>query len=384
MKPDFSWPERSRFRQIVTAVLLIALTIGILALALWAGRHFARANGHFTDSYPYGSEQFDAYIRNSYAETGRGYYKEFYAWMNTSYTSWRDNAVQNDIFPFTGAEKLGFMEMCNWAHRQLTGETDAAAREKQELKLSIGVHTIIKGTITRFSLQRGYEFANVVQYGERQCFLQSVLIASILQSAGMEAGVVMVYKNERGEESNNGHAVVLARLTGNEDVLVDASEATPFAKHQGLFCNSADGTVYVEPQYDETGIYIISYNRASGAGTMERNAIRCQGLPFLESMFDVYRGEWIAGGFHDSMKTREGLGLAGKYFMRGIKVCPENPLAAYFCGRVQEELKENELARAYFIQAQRLYQKSGWLPEGLKERLKKFDPPPASKASKAP
>jgi hypothetical protein len=377
------WLKQASLRSRLMLALFAALVFAILALALWEGRHIARANGHFSESYPYGSEQLDAFIRNSYAETGRPYYKEFYAWMNESYKNWRDYALQEQTFPFPGAEKLGFMEMCEWARRGIESRGEGASREKEEIKLASGVHTIIKGIITRFSLQRGYEFANVVQYGERQCFLQSVLIASILQSAAMEAGVIMVYKNERGEESNNGHAVVLVRLNGNEDVLVDASEPTPFAHHQGLFCNSADGTVYVEPFYDNSGIFITSYTRASGAGTMARNEIKCQDLPFLESMFDVYRGEWVAGGFHDGAKSKDGMNQAGRYFLRGIKLCPENPLAVYFYGRVQEELKDKDLASAYFLQAQRLYQKSGWVPEGLKERLRKFDLPVSPAPAKA-
>ena len=60
--------------------------------------------------------------------------------------------------------------------------------------------------------------------GQRQCFLQSVLIAGLLQRMGISAGVAMVYRNPRGEESNNGHAVTLVKLPDGDDLVADAAE----------------------------------------------------------------------------------------------------------------------------------------------------------------
>jgi len=57
------------------------------------------------------------------------------------------------------------------------------------------LHKSVKKGIPKFSLDRGFEFTNTVKLGERQCFLQSIIIAAILQALDLDAGVVMVSVN---------------------------------------------------------------------------------------------------------------------------------------------------------------------------------------------
>ncbi len=89
--------------------------------------------------------------------------------------------------------------------------------------------------LPKFSLDRGYEFRHSVDRLERQCFLQSVLIAGLMQRMGMEAGVVMIYRNQKGEASNLGHATVVLKLDNGRDIMVDASDPHPFMRHRGVF-----------------------------------------------------------------------------------------------------------------------------------------------------
>src|SRR4029079_16762051 len=96
--------------------------------------------------------------------------------------------------------------------------SDANERAEAEQVLGGTIHRIIKKVIPKFSLQHGFEFYQAKDLGERQCFLQSVLVSGLLQRAGIDSGVVMVYKNIAGEATNNGHAVAVARLTNGDDI----------------------------------------------------------------------------------------------------------------------------------------------------------------------
>jgi hypothetical protein len=73
-----------------------------------------------------------------------------------------------------------------------------SARAAAERQVCADLHKSIKSRIPRFSLDRGFEFRHTVGRGERQCFLQSVVIASLLQRAGIPAGVAMVFATKRG------------------------------------------------------------------------------------------------------------------------------------------------------------------------------------------
>ena len=62
-----------------------------------------------------------------------------------------------------------------------------------------------------------------------------MIIAGLAQDMGVNAGVVMVYKNIEGAPTNNGHAVALFKLAEGKDIIVDASDPIPFVEQKGLF-----------------------------------------------------------------------------------------------------------------------------------------------------
>lgn len=319
--------------------------------------------------YPYGSTVFDRFIQDSFDEYNQENIKDFYHWMDAGYIKWRDSSVEKGAFPFKGAESLTLNELLPWGSETLKETGTASSMEENEMSLCSGVHLMIKGVIPKFSLKRGFEFINVVKYGERQCFLQSVLIAGILQSMNIDAGVVMVFRNEKGEESNNGHAVVVAKMRSGQDILVDASEKAPFASHKGLFCSSASGYKYVLPQYASGNPAIDSYRSMDGQ-KLEAKDIHSFGLEFLQSQFDFYRGEWSEGGLREKTKTGEGLKKAQEYFRESIRECPANPLPYYYLARACEEQGDQSNSRQMFRDAYKLYRQYGWIPAELDKRIK--------------
>ena len=131
--------------------------------------------------------------------------------------------------------------------------------------------------LPKFSLDRGFEFHHAVGNRERQCFLQSVLMAGLLQRMGAEAGVVMIFKSQLGQTSNLGHAAVVLKLSSGRDVIVDASDPTPFIPHQGVFAR-VSGYRFLTPVYAMDSPQIVSYRVMSGKFQIAARQLRTFGL----------------------------------------------------------------------------------------------------------
>ena len=176
---------------------------------------------------------------------------------------------------------------------ELARISDPQAKAAKEMEIGAWTHKLIKKSIPKFSLDRGYDFTNTVAHGERQCFLQSVLISSLLQSMGMDSGVVMVARNMAGATTNNGHASAILRLSNGKDILVDASEPEPFARHQGLFAyNTAKASSqYINPIFEGDSGVILAYQGQPSNAKVATAQIRTLSIPFLRSQFEYYRGE---------------------------------------------------------------------------------------------
>jgi hypothetical protein len=203
-----------------------------------------------TVDYPYQSAAFKRFVAESFRNQGTQDASMFYQWMEQAYAA----------SPYRDPNKKTFTQLLNSRQQMLNRVTNLSKRVDQEVALSAWSHRFVKQIIPRFSLERGFEFYNTVNRGERQCFLQSVLIAGMLQQMGVNAGVVMVNKNLTGAETNNGHAVTLVKLSNGQDIIVDASDKTPFVDHKGLFVRAAARYLYVNPVY-QADSPIIAYYR---------------------------------------------------------------------------------------------------------------------------
>lgn len=330
--------------------------IAIVATAAFA---FSAANNV---SYPYHSERFTRFVNESYSVNCAKGTTDFYTWMEKAYKS------SNRAYP--GKEKLGLESLMYAKRLDFDRIKNANIKTTAQINFASWLHRTIKTIIPRFSLDRGFEFCNVVRYGERQCFLQSVLIAGLLQRAGVNAGVVMVYKNIRGEQTNNGHAVVLVKLPDKKDIIVDASEPEPFARQRGLFVRTMDYR-YVDPVYEDKSDKIRCFKPSSGSGKIETARVKTLDTAFLDSQFWYYRGERANGGLLASKKTHEGLEKSARCFETSMKRCPQNPLTVYMLGRVYLDQGRTALARQTLYRAKSLYMRFGWVPEGLRVFLAK-------------
>lgn len=347
----------------LAAALMAAASRGHLLAAKEAARPAPAASHRPApmpagERYPYRSAAFTRFVADSYHGSGKDPH-EFTRWFEHAYSTGKVRAA--------GRESLGLPALLAWKRGQLAGIADPRKRAQAEITFAGWVHKVVKADIPRFSLDRGFEFTNVVKYGERQCFLQSVLIAGLLQSAGMHAGVVMVNQSEAGEESNNGHAVTLVKLPDGRDILVDASEREPFPRHRGLFV-SASGYRYVVPAYDKDDA-VIGYRPASGKGMIDVASVRTLDVSFLRSQFDYYRGERALGGILAAHPTPAGLAASASALEKSVRLCPQNPLAVYMLGRALKMQGKRAPALTRFEDAYKLYAKDGWVPPGPAEYL---------------
>jgi hypothetical protein len=163
----------------------------------------------------------------------------------------------------------------------------------------------------------------------------------------------------------------VARLANGRDILVDASDSQPFMTHQGLMVSvpSRGGYAYVEPSYDAAQ-NILSYRSLRSKAVLPPSKIAMLDVRFLQSQFDYYRGERTPGGLLTRpLATRSGLEQSERWLRKSVAECPQNPLAYYMLGRVQEERKKISEARQSYNTAHVLYSRYGWVPPEEARRL---------------
>jgi len=309
------------------------------------------------EKYPYSSPQFTRFVEESYAQAASGSADDFYPWLEQAYASCSQRYPEH--------EALSLRDLLDLKRQELDDIPDPEKRAAEEMRFGAWLHRMVKTVIPRFSLERGFEFYNTVRRGERQCFLQAVLIAGLLQSADVYAGVAMVSKNIKGLAINNAHAVTLVKLANGKDIIVDASDPEPFARQKGLFVRIRDYR-YVEPSFEPGSSTIPFYRNAADGQKVGTRSVRTLDYDFLRSQFAYYRGERARGGILAAAKTTEGLDDSARFFRTSIELAPGNPLSVYMLGRVYLAQGETHQANVQFNQAYRLYSRFGYVPVGPK------------------
>lgn len=341
----------------------LAVGIGALALGSVLVMGLQRANGRAAKPasqvqdawFPYKSPAFDHFVAASYKSMKAGDPSAFYSWFDDHF---KEQA---------GSPPEAFLAQ---RKQEIDGLSDPVAKADAQQKLGGDIHRLVKKTIPKFSLERGFEFVNTERLGERQCFLQSVLVCGLLQKAGVPSGVAMVYKNIQGQATNNGHAVAVARLSDGKDVIVDCSDPEPFVEQRGLFVrNGKSAYIYVEPEYDGTTGIITAYKSEGNAKVLSPRSVTTLDVPFIDSQFDYYRGERAEGGVFDVHPTTAGLQRSAMFLRKSIQENPANPLAVYMLGHAYRKLGKGDLATHQYQAARVLYAKDGWLPQGIIDAL---------------
>lgn len=323
------------------------LFLALVAVAAVGARENLRRPATASAPLAYDSREFAALVAESYQHAGAAGLAPFTEWFERAYAAAEGGRSLRGALQQTRA--------------RIAAARTAEERVERELEAARWLHGVVKATLPRFNVDRGHEFANAVRYGERQCFLQSVLLASLLQAVGVAGGVFMVWRNPQGQESNNGHATAVAALASGAHVLVDASYREPFVSHGGVFAQTPEGYRFLEPVY-ATGGRIVAYR--AGWRRWDPQAVGGLDTAFLRSQFHYYRGERAPGGPLDRRPTAEGLAQAARYLQRAEQVAPGNVLAVYVLGNVYRRQGRLAEARQQYVRAHGLYRAYGYLPAG--------------------
>lgn len=325
--------------------------MGLLLLVAQASPHHDKPS-----LYPYRSAAFDTLIADSYKLNPEA--QPFYDWLESTY-------AKTPAAKLPGQPNLSLVQALEARQKAIAATSGARAKSELELDTAAWLHKLVKATIPRFSLERGFEFTNTVTLGERQCLLQSVLIVGLLQRMGLQAGAYMVWKNHRGQVSNLGHVAAVLKLSDGRDVLVDASEKEPFFRHQGLFGLVNGEYRFIEPVYSAYST-ITAYKVLSSGEQVRPLAVKPLDTSYVRSQFYYYRGERAPGGFMGNPKTPEGLAKSEQFLLEAIRLAPQNPLAVYVLGHVYLREKKTGLAEKQYQQGCKLYRQYGYLPDGPK------------------
>ena len=330
----------------------------LLGLALFTTAQ-AQTSGSVASSasYAYGSSAFAQLIADSSAAVNAPGVQGFPEWFAGAFQSTPSTALP-------GHAGLSLEAALKLRAAELKAQTNTAKRVQLERDTAAWLHKAIKASIPKFSLERGFEFVYTVKNGERQCLLQSVLMAGLLQKMGLDAGAAMVWKNEKGATTNLSHVVTVLKLSDGHQIQVDASDPTPFAEHQGLFLWNAPakGYRFLQAQFapDRT---ITAYKEMNGK-TLDLELVGFLPYNYVRSQFYYYRGERTPGGFADPKKTAQGQQNSVHFLEQAVKFAPENPLAQYVLGRVYARQGRAALAQNQLEQGYKLYLRSGFVPQG--------------------
>lgn len=333
--------------------LPLLLTLALVSPALAAPPTPAPA------TLAYGGENFRALAAESYRLAGLS--GDFDSWLAQAYAAAGVPLGQGNTSLTAALD----------ARRAELAVAKGSERDRLARDTAAWAHRFIKKAVPKFSLERGFEFANVAKNGERQCLLQSVVIAGLLQRAGLSAGLEMVWKSQSGQESNLGHVTSVLHLpSGAGDVQVDASEPEPFARHQGVLAWADGGYRFLIPTFAADG-HITAYKRADNGAQVK--AVAFLDLPYIRSQFNYYRGERAVGGVLGTgtgHSTEGGLKLSEKYLRAALRDNPDNALAASVLGTVLRKEGRDAEARAQYLAAGQLYAAQGHTPVSVAANLK--------------
>lgn len=328
--------------------------------ASFLGCHGAAASSAPFGAYPYGSAEFHRFVQDSYEATGKGDPKRFHQWMD-GVADFSGKAVEQ-------TRSTSWTEKLEKQRAQRTRLKSVWLRTGAERAEIADLHRWLKKAIPRFSLDRGFEFPSVVSTGERQCLLQSVLLASMLQKSGIDAGAVMVFRNAEDGESNIGHVVTIIKLAHGHDVLADASHKAPFVRQNGLFVWVKDmGYRFVRPVFFPGSTEIRSYRLTATGRTVPIAGVRGLDIAFLRSQFVYYRGERVPGGIPSRRPTKAGLLAQSKWFRQSLARCPSNPISMYMLGRVYLQTGRISDSGQLLDKAYNLYRAAGWVPPDVSQ-----------------
>lgn len=332
----------------------------LIALSLLLGAPSLAAPAFQSADLSFGGAALKALAAESYQRTG----------VQGDLMSWLDLAYLRAHRPLAGGATLE--QALSRRRAQLQAAPTPAERDRLARETAAWAHALIKRAVPKFSLERGFELANFAATGERQCLSQSTVIAGLLQGAGLDAGLVMVWTSMTGEVSNLGHVTSVLRLpSGAGDLEVDASEPQPFATHPGVLAWTGGGYRFLRATVGPGGL-ITAYTPVGQDGQLQPRQTRFLSLAYIRSQYRYYRAERAPGGVLGTgtgRATASGLLASEQLLQEALAQEPHNALAASVLGTVWRKMGKVSEARQQYLRAAALYAAQGYTPAGQQANL---------------
>lgn len=285
-------------------------------------------------------------------------------------TSWLDLAYLRSHRPLAGGVTLS--QALSLRRAQLQAAPTLVEKDRLARETAAWAHALIKRAVPKFSLERGFELANFAATGERQCLSQSTVIAGLLQRAGLDAGLVMVWTSMTGQVSNLGHVTSVLRLpSGAGDLQVDASEPEPFATHSGILAWTGKGYRFMTATFSPGGL-ITAYAPVGQSEPIRPRQMQFLSLAYIRSQYSYYRAERATGGVLGTgtgRATASGLQTSERLLLEALAQEPQNALAASVLGTVWRKMGKVSQARQQYLNAAALYAAQGYTPAGQQANM---------------
>lgn len=318
--------------------------------------------------HPYAGEAFDRLVDDSCSATGAMDRNAFHQWMAarllTIGRSWPYGRDAADWETFLKAQR-----------EDMESTGDLRQRARKQHALAAWLHATVKKALPNYDLEHGFELAYAARDRQRQCLMGSLLISSLLQAAGVDAGMMMMNQNVDGEFTNNTHVVAVMKLANGNDAVVDASYGWVNVAHRGLMGMDSDGRYrYVRPIYTPDGGEIMAYREEPTRRQQSTKDVRPLDAAFALSQIYYYRGERTPGGVLAKRTSREGLDRSVRFFDASLALAPRNPLPAYMLAKAYELQGRREDAFRQYTHARNLYGQAGWTPDEVSRALNRTRP----------
>ncbi|MCX5711702.1 MAG: hypothetical protein NTY47_01345, partial [Candidatus Omnitrophica bacterium] len=220
-------------------------------------------------------------------------------------------------------------------------QLDAATQTEVAKAISSAYWELIKDK-THFSLASAGNLRGLIEYGPEvgatQCHSRSVILAYLLGLSKIGAGIAGVDIGPDGQYSNDlAHIATLIKFADGTAAFVDTSFKHTFLQHKVIVARSANGVIYLEPQYNESG-FVTGFKRLDSGEVLRVDQVRALDNRFNVALAAYWSGEQAAkfGGYRTAVNS----------FVESLYVSAENGAAWYRLARAMQDLVKEEGAPA--------------------------------------
>lgn len=314
-------------------------------------------------TFRYENAEFRGIVADSYRVTRKGSPTKFY------------RIIESRLRQQVGKPWLKFAWERRYAQNRITDLEKRAEFQEQTIEI---IHRAVRAIAPKSDRYSGFEFAYMASRKTRDALSQTVLAATLLQDCGIKAGVTVVFKRSGGDYVNFDYPVAIAKLANYRDRLVDLTTSIVSPQHLGVLLVNQENYDYIalSPSYERQTGRIEAYVKQTGTRpTLSARYTSTLDINYVDSLFDVNRALFIKDGLKSLTPSDSALKLTISYLKRAIEKCGENAISTHLLAQTYELLGDRNQAGSYFRDAYSMYQRYGFVPEGVEASMARYVAP---------